>query len=89
MFGTLPNMGFMGNNKAMSMQKSARVAWDAGNAFFTPVLNFPMFKLGFSGNVEDWSPMMEAVLSVGWKLQTWAVVQDNKGNPQAMPLFVR
>jgi hypothetical protein len=33
--------------------------------------------------------MMEAIQSVGWRLHTWAVVQDNKGNPQAMPLFIR
>jgi hypothetical protein len=82
-------MGFMANSKAVSMQQKAQAAWTGGAWFFTPVLNFPAFKLGFSGNVEDWSPMMEAIMSVGWRLHTWAVVQDNKGQPQAMPLFVR
>ena len=87
--GRLRGMGFMANSKAQSMQKAAQSAWDADARYFTPVLNFPAFKLGFSGNVEDWSPMIEAVESVGWKLHTWAVVQDSKGNPQAMPFFTR
>ena len=82
-------MGFMANNKAQTMLKSAQTAWNADAKYFTPLLNFPTFKLGFSGNVDDWSPMIEAIESVGWRLHTWSVVQDNKGNPQAMPLFTR
>jgi len=79
----------MANNKAQTMLRSAQTAWASEAVYFTPLLNFPTFKLGFSGNIDDWSPMMEAVESVGWRLHTWAVVQDNKGNPQAMPLFIR
>lgn len=82
-------MGFMANSKAQSMLQKAQASWDSDAQYFTPLLNFPTFKLGFSGNIEDWSPMMEAIQSVGWRLHTWAVVQDNKGNPQAMPLFTR
>ena len=82
-------MGFMGNSKATAMQQKAQAAWTSGAKYFTPLLNFPAFKLGFSGNVEDWSPMLEAIESVGWRLHTWAMCNDAKGNPQAMPLYVR
>lgn len=54
-------MGFMGNSKATAMQQKAQAAWTSGAKYFTPLLNFPAFKLGFSGNVEDWSPMLEAI----------------------------
>lgn len=82
-------MGFMANSKAASMAKHAERAFAGDGKYFTPVVNFPTFKMGFSGPVEDWPPVLEAIESAGWVLHTWSVVQDAKGNPQGMPLFIR
>jgi hypothetical protein len=82
-------MGWIKDAKAQSMQKAAGEAWSSGAEFFTPMLNFPAFKVGFSGPIGDWPPMLEAITSVGWKLHTWSLASDEKGRPQAMPLFTR
>lgn len=82
-------MGWIKDAKAQSMAKAAQESWNDGAQFFTPMLNFPAFKAGFSGPVGDWPPMLESITSVGWRLHTWALASDEKGRPQAMPLFVR
>ena len=82
-------MGWIKDAKAQSIQKDAAAAWADDAQFFTPVLNFPTFKMGFSGAIKDWPPMMEAIESVGWKLHTWVVSTDKNDRPQAMPLFTR
>ena len=71
------------------MGAEAKKSWDEGAVMFTPVLNFPGFKGGLSGRIQDWEMMLGAILEVGWVLHTWAVASDNQGRPQAMPLFVR
>lgn len=82
-------MGWIKNSKASSMATAAQKAWDADSPVFTPILNMPSSNPGLSGRVEDWELMVAAILEVGWKLHTWAVCSDNKGRPQAQPLFVR
>ncbi|WP_029289150.1 hypothetical protein [Cellulomonas sp. HZM] len=82
-------MGWIKDSKANSMASDAKNAWDEGAMFFTPLLNMPAFKLGTSGRIKDWEPMLEAIVAQGWVLQHWAVAGDDKGRPQAMPLFVR
>ncbi len=82
-------MGFIRDKKAGRVGDDAQQAWDAGRAVFTPVLNFPAFNVGFSGGNDDIAVMTEAILAVGWKLDTWAAVTDKNGRPQIMPLFVR
>ncbi len=82
-------MGIMAGAKASSVGKDARKAWESGQAFFTPILNFPTFTFGFSGAVTDWPPMIESITDEGWKLHTWALVTDKENRPQAMPLFTR
>ncbi|MBM6622654.1 hypothetical protein JTF08_13645 [Micrococcaceae bacterium RIT802] len=82
-------MGFIKDKKASILASDAQAAWDAGRAVYTPVLNFPMTSHGFSGGNDDIALMTEAILSVGWKLDTWAAVTDKNGKPQIMPLFVR
>jgi hypothetical protein len=82
-------MGWIKDAKSSAMNKAAVEAWGTDDAFFTPVLNFPAFKGGFSGPVADWPPMLEAITSAGWKLHTWAMATDAQGRPQAMPLFTR
>ena len=82
-------MGFIKDKKAGKVGDDAQAAWDQGRSVFTPVLNMPSFNLGFSGGNDDLALMTEAILAVGWKLDTWAVVTDKNGKPQIMPLFVR
>lgn len=82
-------MGFMAGSKSATINAEAVKALEAGDRFFTPVLNMPMTLPGFSGNVADWAAMAAAVEDAGWKLHTWAVASDAKGRPQVMPLFVR
>lgn len=82
-------MGFIKDNKAAKVGIDAQSAWDAGRTVFTPVLNFPGWNLGFSGGNDDLALMTEAILSVGWRLDTWAVSTDKNGKPQVMALFVR
>ena len=84
-----PGMGWIKNAKADSMLKDAQDAWNEGSVVFTPVMNLPAWRLGFSGRNQDWELMIGAILSVGWRLQAWAVSSDKEGRPQAMPLFVR
>jgi len=82
-------MGWIKDAKANSLANDAKAAWEDGAVFFTPLLNLPTFKTGFSGRIKDWEPMLEAVLAQGWRLHTWAICSDDRGKPQAMPLFVR
>lgn len=82
-------MGIIKDKKASALANDAQSAWDSGRMVYTPVLNFPMTAHGFSGGNDDIAMMTEAILGVGWKLDTWAAVTDKNGKPQIMPLFVR
>ena len=82
-------MGWIKDAKAESMRADAQKAWDADSAHFAPMLNVPAMKGGFSGRIADWEHMLAAITDGGWQLHTWAVCSDDKGRPQAMPLFVR
>lgn len=82
-------MGFLKDKKAEKLGTDAQVAWDLGRAVFTPVMNFPNWNMGFSGGNDDIALMTEAILAVGWRLDTWSTVTDSNGRPQVMPLFVR
>lgn len=82
-------MGWIKDAKANAMAGDARAAWDEGAPVFTPLLNLPSVKVGFSGRIKDWEMMIAAILEVGWRLHTWAVCSDGHGRPQGQPLFVR
>lgn len=76
------------DSKAQKVGADAQAAWDAGYWVFTPVLNFPMFNMGFSGGNDDIAMMVHEILRVGWKLDTWSATEAG-GKAQIMPLFVR
>lgn len=82
-------MGWARDTKALTLGKDARAAWDDGSPVFTPVLNMPGTRHSMSGRIPDWEQMVAAILEVGWVLHTWAVCSDDKGRPQAQPLFTR
>ena len=42
-----------------------------------------------SGSISGWAEMIESVEACGWRLQQWSVATDEKGRPEAYPLFVR
>ena len=75
--------------KANKVEADAQTAWNRGDKFFTPVMNYPVIRFGFSGAITDWAMMTESITSVGWKLHTWSTAIDRHGRPQAMPIFVR
>jgi hypothetical protein len=82
-------MGFIKDVKAGVLAKEAARALDGGRRTFTPILNTPSSQTGMSGNIDDWSAMVDEVEAVGWRLEHWAIGQDNRGRPQAYPVFRR
>lgn len=82
-------MGMFKDAKAGALGKEAAKALEDGAYFFTPRLNFPATMHGLSGNVSDWSAMVQEVESVGWALTHWSVAMDTKGRPEAYPVFRR
>jgi hypothetical protein len=82
-------MGFIKDAKANTLNTEAKKAHEAGDWYFTPMLNSPATHHGLSGNVHDWALMLQAITEAGWNLQHWNVGADSKGRPQAYPLFVR
>lgn len=82
-------MGFIQDTKSATVAQDAAKAFQAGSRYFTPLLNLPATRPGFSGGIPDWSAMLDAIEAQGWQLHQWAVAPDKHGRPQAMPLFVR
>jgi hypothetical protein len=82
-------MGLMGTLKGGVLKNAAMEAWNGGERYFTPLLKFPLAKADLYGVVKDWPGMIDAVESVGWELHTWSVTSDERGLPQALPLFRR
>jgi hypothetical protein len=82
-------MGMIKDAKVNMLTADAQKALEAGHYFFTPMLNSPTFKGGLSGNIVDWSMMIQGIESVGWVLTHWSVASDQQGRPQAYPLFRR
>lgn len=74
--------------KANAIAQQAKWAIENHHTHFTPILNMPMFHVGFSGAVFDWAMMINAIEREGWTLEHWAVGLDREGRPQAMPVFV-
>lgn len=82
-------MGFIKEAKSVLLSDEAEKAAANGDVIFTPVLNMPQSHHGMSGNVRDWALMIASVEAAGWRLEQWTVGQDNKGRPEAYPLFRR
>lgn len=80
-------MGWMKNAKAETLRMEAGKARADGRAVFAAKLNYPSSKPDFSGEIVDWSMMIEAIESEGWSLYNFAGVSDNKGRPEALCLF--
>lgn len=82
-------MGIVRNAKANHISGQAQTAHANGQYIFAALLNAPQWTFGASGEVPDWSAMIEAVETQGWALAQFAGTTDAKGNPQAYAVFRR
>lgn len=82
-------MGLIKNAKQNMLSTEAQRAAEEGRRYFTPKLNTGMAQHGMSGSISGWAEMIESVEACGWRLSQWSVATDEKGRPEAYPLFVR
>lgn len=82
-------MGFIKQMKQDMLAEDARRAVEQGRTIFAPRLNIPASQNTISGPVAGWAEMLEGIESQGWRLDHWAVAIDEKGRPEAYPLFRR
>jgi hypothetical protein len=82
-------MGLIKDTKASGLRGEAERAMKEGRSIFAPKLNTPMTHGGLSGSIPGWAEMIEAVEGVGWRLDAWSVSTDQRGRPEAYPLFRR
>lgn len=83
-------MGWIKDAKANMLSTEAARAREEGRAVFAPMLNTPITQsssMQTSGAVSGWAEMIEAVEAEGWTMVHWSVAADQKGRPQAYPLF--
>lgn len=80
-------MGLINSTKAGIVRQEAGKARAEGRRVFACKLNYPGMKLDLSGEVTDWSMMIEAIESEGWALYNFAGVSDAKGRPEALCVF--
>lgn len=80
-------MGFLKDAKANMIGEEAVRARAEGRTVFTPKLNTPAGQHGMSGSIGGWAEMIESVEAAGWQLYNWSVAMDEKGRPEAYPLF--
>lgn len=83
-------MGIVKKTKANVVATEAERARKEGRTVFAPMLNTPVSQSAsftMSGSISGWAEMIEAIESHGWVLTQWSVAMDQKGRPQAYPLF--
>lgn len=80
-------MGLIRNRKTDKVRQEALQARAHGQMVFAVKLNYPGLKLGFSGEVHDWSLMIEAIEAEGWQLANFAGAADKNGQPEALCIF--
>lgn len=82
-------MGFLKDAKANMVATEAERAAAEGRTVFAPKLNTPATQHGMSGAIAGWAEMIEGIEAHGWRLDHWSVAMDEKGRPEAYPLFRR
>jgi hypothetical protein len=68
---------------------AAQTAWDSGAQVFVATLPFPRTGIVKGMGHEEIGKELEAIIRMGWKLDTWAAVEASTGSTTAVPLFVR
>lgn len=82
-------MGWVKDAKQDMLVKEAERAIEEGRTIFAPMLNTGMTQHKLSGSVAGWAEMIEGIEMCGWVMVNWSVAADDKGRPQAYPLFRR
>jgi hypothetical protein len=80
-------MGFMMNPKKTTTRSDAQAAWYESAPVFSAVVNYPTTKTGDNAGIVEWTAEISAVVAIGWKLHSWSVAPDRRGNLVAFPLF--
>lgn len=81
-------MAWIKDQKANAVADDARRAIAEGRQVFAARFWTPSLT-GGAGSVASWAEQIEAVEAEGWQLAQWTVIADEKGRPQAFPLFRR
>lgn len=82
-------MGFVKQAKQNMVTTEAQRALEEGRRYYTPKLNTGSLQSGTSGSISGGAEMIEAVEACGWHLTDWSVACDERGRPEAYPLFRR
>lgn len=80
-------MGLIRNMKTDAVRQDAANARAKGQKVLAVKLNYPGLKLDVSGEIPDWSSMIEAIESEGWQLANFAGAADRNGRPEALCIF--
>ena len=80
-------MGFIKDAKRDAVVTEAKRAIEEGRTVYVPRLNTPKTHHGMSGSIPGWAEMIEGIEEAGWELARWSVSTDEKGRPEAYPLF--
>jgi len=82
-------MGILREIKAKTVSDEAQARWDTGFCVFVATLNMPSTRPDLSGEVKDWTEIVQAVIEIGWVLSSTSGTTDKKGRPQLMVVWER
>lgn len=82
-------MGFIKDVKSNKIAGEAQRAIAEGRSVFLARINVGMTDAGMSGSVTGAAEIIEAIETIGWRLDQMSYAQDNKGKPEGYYLFRR
>lgn len=62
-------MGWIKDSKANKLREEARAAYERGQSVLMTVMKVPNTRPNWSGEVNDWSLMVQAVEAEGWTVE--------------------
>ncbi len=80
-------MGIIKKTKLAQMKQDADRARKEGRKVLVMKLNYPWSDGGYSGEIVDWSLMIEAIESRGWVLDVFTGMNDRNRRADALCLF--
>jgi hypothetical protein len=80
-------MPWIKDTKAQSMQVEAKRALEEGRTVFVCRVNTPMTHHTMSGSMPGFAEQIEAVESLGWRLEHASFTQDSKSRPEGYFVF--
>jgi len=82
-------MGWIKDAKANALQKSAQSAAEAGQTVFMALLAMPGTHGSSTGEVNDWSLMVQGVEDTGWRVDRMTGMTSNSGHEELVVMFRR